>query len=214
MSVHELKSSLLGGSGGSSISWELWVDKGESLELVLVQVLNHFLIGRGQHRWVACEKTVKVLRIPSTLLRRVGRDESTGEGVDRVKGGVGMERNGWIRVGWEGQKKRKTKEGEWWVEPGCEMTLLEHGFKYQNKLPELGVRLVQLSCVIYYSCQNDTKIPLSGEVNQARLRYTLSFLKYLKHIPFLNRTRSLKSQTSCGGALHWTGVRAKAQSEV
>ncbi|KAA8584896.1 hypothetical protein FQN60_003590 [Etheostoma spectabile] len=46
------------------------VDKGESLELVLVQVLNHFVIGRGQHRRVACEKAVKVLGFPSTLLRR------------------------------------------------------------------------------------------------------------------------------------------------
>lgn len=41
-----------------------------------------------------------------------------------------MERNGWIGVGFR-EKERKTKEGEWWVEPGCEMTLLEHGFKYQ-----------------------------------------------------------------------------------
>lgn len=78
--MHELKSSLLSGSGGGSTSWELWVDKGESLELVLVQVLNHFLIGRGQHGRVACEKTVKVLCIPSTLLRRVGRDEVQGRG--------------------------------------------------------------------------------------------------------------------------------------
>lgn len=78
--MRELKSSLLSGSGGGSISWELWVDKGESLELVLVQVLNHFLIGRGQHWRMACEKTVKVLCIPSTLLRRVERDEVQGRG--------------------------------------------------------------------------------------------------------------------------------------
>lgn len=87
MSMHELKSSLLSGSGGSSIPGELWVDKGESVELVLVQVLNHFLVGRGQHWRMAREKTVKVLSIPSTLLRRVGRDEIRG-------GGVGMDRNG------------------------------------------------------------------------------------------------------------------------
>lgn len=92
--MRELKSSLLGGSGGSSSSsWEFWVDKGESLELVLVQVLNHFLIGRGQHRWVACEKTVKVLSIPSTLWSRVGRDGVQG-GLNWEGGGVGMEGDG------------------------------------------------------------------------------------------------------------------------
>lgn len=80
MSMRELKSSLL--SGGGSVSLELGVDKGESLELVLVQVLNHFLIGRGQHRRVAREKAVKVLRIPSALLRRAGRN-----GVQRDKRG-------------------------------------------------------------------------------------------------------------------------------
>lgn len=37
-----------------------------------------------------------------------------------------------------GDKERKTKEGEWRVEPVCEVTLLEHGFKYQNKVPILG----------------------------------------------------------------------------
>lgn len=37
-----------------------------------------------------------------------------------------------------GKKERKTKEGEWWVEPGCEMTLFEHSFKYQNKCQDLG----------------------------------------------------------------------------
>lgn len=80
MSVLELESSLLCGSAGGLIPGVLWVDKGESLELVLVQVLNHFLVRRGQHRRVACEKTVKVLGIPSTLLRRVGRDEIQGWG--------------------------------------------------------------------------------------------------------------------------------------
>lgn len=80
VSVLELESSLPCGSGGGLVPRELWVDKGESLELVLVQVLNHFLVRRGQHRWVACEKTVKVLRIPSTLLRRVGRDDIQGGG--------------------------------------------------------------------------------------------------------------------------------------
>lgn len=79
VSVHGLKSSLHGGSGGSSGSGELRVDKGESLELVLVQVLYHFLVGRGQHWRVACEKAVKVLGISSTLLRRVGRDGARGE---------------------------------------------------------------------------------------------------------------------------------------
>lgn len=132
VSVHELKSSLLGGSGGSSISWELWVDKGESLELVLVQVLNHFLIGRGQHRRVACEKTVKVLGLPSTLLRRVGRDGVPGGGGWTGKG-KNWDGEEWVDCGGVGgEKERKTKEGEWRVEPGCEMTLLEHGVKYLN----------------------------------------------------------------------------------
>lgn len=80
MSVLELESSLLCGGGGGLVPRELRVEKGESLELVLVQVLNHFLVRRGQHRRVACEKTVKVLRIPSTLLRRVERDEIQGGG--------------------------------------------------------------------------------------------------------------------------------------
>lgn len=78
VSVLELESSLLCGSAGGLIPGELGVDKGESMELVLVQVLNHFLVRRGQHWRVACEKTVKVLRIPSTLLRRVGRGEIQG----------------------------------------------------------------------------------------------------------------------------------------
>lgn len=145
MSMHELKSSLL--SGGGSVSLELGVDKGESLELVLVQVLNHFLIGRGQHRRVACEKAVKVLRIPSALLRRAGRN-----GVQRGGGGSWMEGKGKGRVGrctgmdgvgveegGVGVRRRKTKEGQWRVESGCEMTSLEHGFKYRNKVPNLGV---------------------------------------------------------------------------
>lgn len=84
VSVLELESSLLCGSGGGLVPGELRVEKGESLELVLVQVLNHFLVRRGQHRRVACEKTVKVLRIPSTLLRRVERDEIQGGGGERT----------------------------------------------------------------------------------------------------------------------------------
>lgn len=79
-SVHELESSLLCGSSGGLVPRVLRVDKGESLELVLVQVLNHFLVRRGQHRRVAGEKTVKVLCFPSTLLRRVERDEIQGGG--------------------------------------------------------------------------------------------------------------------------------------
>lgn len=105
MSVLELESSLLCGSAGGLIPGVLWVDKGESLELVLVQVLNHFLVRRGQHRRVACEKTVKVLRIPSTLLRRVGRDEIQGWGEGRSGDGQKwMECRGW-------DKGRKTKRG-------------------------------------------------------------------------------------------------------
>lgn len=65
------------------------------------------------------------------------------------KGQSGKGRSGdgeyWMDWGGLWGKGRKTKEGEWWVEPGCEMTLLEHGFKYQNKVPELGVSLIQLS---------------------------------------------------------------------
>lgn len=64
------------------------------------------------------------------------------------RGGVNWEGEEWgwrgmdgFGVGW-GEKERKTKEGEWRVEPGCEMTLLEHGFKHQNKGPVLGVRLI------------------------------------------------------------------------
>lgn len=104
MSLYELKSSLLGDRGGSSSSWELWVDKGESLELVLVQVLNHFLIGRGQHRWVACEKTVKVLSIPSTLLRRDGVQGRGGLG--RGRSGDEEEWMDWGGVGWGGGLNR------------------------------------------------------------------------------------------------------------
>lgn len=105
--MRELKSSLLGGSGGSVSSGELWVDKGESLELVLVQVLNHFLIGRGQHRRVASEKTVKVLGVPSALLRRMGVGVGGGgEGVEcRGRGGLERGRSG------DGGKQKKGNGG-------------------------------------------------------------------------------------------------------
>lgn len=73
--------------------------------------------------------------------------------------------------GW-GHKGRKTKEGAWWVELGCEMTLLEHGFKYQNKVPTRGV--LDSTLRSYFDSQ--------VRINQARLRYMLSFFKYLKHI--------------------------------
>lgn len=118
MSVLELESSLL--CGGGLIPGELRVDKGESLELVLVQVLNHFLVRRGQHRRVASEKTVKVLRIPSTLLRRVERDEVQGGGRGRTGQGRGAEEWGWIEVdGWQGwDKGGKQKQGEWRVNQG------------------------------------------------------------------------------------------------
>lgn len=108
--MHELKSSLLGGSGGSSIPWELLVDIGESLELVLVQVLNHFLIRRGQHRRVAREKTVKVLGLPSTLLRKVGWGWSSGDGAEREGEGEELERRGMERwLGYEGRKGKQKK---------------------------------------------------------------------------------------------------------
>jgi len=131
--ARELKSSVPGGRGDSVSSGELGVDKGEAHELVLVQVLNHFLVGGGQHRRVAGEKTVKVLGVPATLLRRRRRKEGEG-GVHRGGegwGGVGMERNGWFGEG------GGTKEGQWWVEPGCEMTQRGHGFKYLNEEPAL-----------------------------------------------------------------------------
>lgn len=56
----------------------------------------------------------------------------------------GGEEWGWIGMdelqgvgGWN--KGRKTKEGEWPIESGCEMTSLEHGFKYENTVPILSV---------------------------------------------------------------------------
>lgn len=98
-----LESSLLG-AGSSSVSWELGVDKGESLELVLVQVLNHFLIGRRQHRRVACEKAVKVLRIPSTLLRRA-EEEGEGWSMGKKRGAGG----GWMDEGEEEEEEEENK---------------------------------------------------------------------------------------------------------
>lgn len=51
-----------------------------------------------------------------------GRGEEWGwTEVDGVQGG--------------GTRGGKQKEGEWRGEPGCEMTSLEHGFKYQKKVP-------------------------------------------------------------------------------
>lgn len=61
------------------------------------------------------------------------------------KGRVGMERNEWIGVG---KEERKTKQGEWWVEPGREMTSLEHRFKYQNTCQDL----IQLSISLKGEC--------------------------------------------------------------
>lgn len=46
-------------------------------------------------------------------------------------GGVGMDRSGWMAGG--GTRGGKQKQGEWRGEPGCEMTSLEHGFKYQKR---------------------------------------------------------------------------------
>lgn len=103
VSMLERESSLL--CGGGLIPGELRVDKGESLELILVQVLNHFLVRRGQHWRVACEKTVKVLCIPSTLLRRVERDEIQGGG------GVGMDRSGWIAGVGQGEENKNRGSG-------------------------------------------------------------------------------------------------------
>lgn len=59
-------------------------------------------------------------------------EEGRGSG-----GCTGMD-GGW---GWgsrSGARGGKQKEGQWRVESGCEMTLLEHGFKYQNKVPNLA----------------------------------------------------------------------------
>lgn len=99
-----LKSSL---GSGASISLELCVDKGESLEFVLVQVLNHFLIGRGQHWWVACEKAVKVLGVPSTLLKGWGGGEGRGGGAQEWMGKEGWEG----RSGARGRAKRRAVAG-------------------------------------------------------------------------------------------------------
>lgn len=55
------------------------------------------------------------------------------------RGGVGMDRSGWSAGG--GTRGGKQKEGEWWGEPGCEMTSLEHGFKYQKKVPTRSPRV-------------------------------------------------------------------------
>lgn len=49
------------------------------------------------------------------------------------RGGMGMDRSGWSARG--GTRGGKQKEGEWRGEPGCEMTSLEHGFKYQKRVP-------------------------------------------------------------------------------
>lgn len=125
----ELKSSLLGSSGGGSTCWELWVDIGESLELILVQVLNHLLIRGGQHRRVASEKAVKVLGLPSTLSRRAGERGMDWEEEERGDGQEWMEQ---VRV--EGEEKQKKKG----MEPRCEMTSLGNGFKYQNKQSHCG----------------------------------------------------------------------------
>lgn len=76
----------------------------------MVQILNHFLIGRGQHRRVACEKTVKVFGISSTLLREGGRGGMEYKaGGDLGRGRVGMDRSGWIKVGWgvEGEENKR-----------------------------------------------------------------------------------------------------------
>lgn len=122
VAVLELKSSLLSGSGGSHASRELGVEKGESLELVLVQVLNHFLIRWGQHRWVTCEKTVKVLGFPSALLRRMGGGWST-RGRGGFGKGEGRTRDGQEWMEWVGAGGEENKRGEeWQVETRCEMT--------------------------------------------------------------------------------------------
>lgn len=123
----ELKSSLLGSGGGSSTCWELRVDKGESLELVLVQVLNHLLVRGGQHRRVAREKAVKVLGLPSALSRRAG------EGMDWEK-----EEWGWTGMDGAGEGRWRGKTKEKGMEPRCEMTSLGNGFKYQNKQSNCG----------------------------------------------------------------------------
>lgn len=123
----ELKSSLLGSSGGSNTCWELRVDIGESLELVLVQVLNHLLVRGGQHRRVACEKAVKVLSLPSALSRRV-REGMVWE----------EEKWGWTGMDGAGEGRRRGKTKEKGMEPRCEVISLGNGFKYQNKQSDCG----------------------------------------------------------------------------
>lgn len=43
------------------------VYEGKALELVLVEVHDDLLVWRGENRWMAGEKAVKVLCIPATL---------------------------------------------------------------------------------------------------------------------------------------------------
>lgn len=61
-----------------------------------------------------------------------------GKGREEWEGCIGMDGVG-VEEGGVGVRGRKTKEGQWRVESGCEMTSLEHGFKYRNKVPNLGV---------------------------------------------------------------------------
>lgn len=44
-----------------------WVYEGKALKLVLVKVHDDLLVWRGENRWMAGEKAVKVLCIPATL---------------------------------------------------------------------------------------------------------------------------------------------------
>lgn len=44
-----------------------WVYEGKALKLVLVEVHDDLLVWRGENRWMAGEKAVKVLCIPATL---------------------------------------------------------------------------------------------------------------------------------------------------
>lgn len=46
---------------------EFRVYEGKALEFVLVEVHDDLLVWRGENRWMAGEKAVKVLCIPATL---------------------------------------------------------------------------------------------------------------------------------------------------
>ena len=140
---------------------------------------------------MACEKTVKVLCVPSTLLRRVGRDEVQGRGEG---GWIGMdELGGGVRGG---VRKGKQKKGNGGLSR-CEMTLLEHGFKKLNKVPILGAL-------------DSTLGTDSGDKSSAPKVYAVLLQLFETYsISVLSRTRSVMSQTPRWRALRWISISVK-----